>query len=334
LHASVDEHRLTGLLSLAIAAGDLAVTPAQDEQAGERELGIATHVVTVERLLLEVVERLDADGIEHLVLKGSAFAHTAYPVPEARPFADLDLLVRADQLDRAAVVFDRLGARRRVPELRAGFDRRFGRTATRATNDGYEVDVHRTLASGPFAFLVDAPALFGHTATFDLCGREVRCFGPTLALLHSCTHLVLGGRPRLLTVRDVAQHADLDGVDHEVLVDLARRWRLTAVLARAITRARADLALAEGWQSELSARLRPTAEEVGLLEAFPATVGNADGQAVQALRYVPGLWGKAAFALAFAWPSRANLRHRGLTRWRHVGDVAQRARRGRGHAPS
>lgn len=333
-HAAVEHHGLTGLLALAIAAGDVPLTPAQDEHAGERELAIATHVVTVERLLLEVVERFDRLGIEHLVLKGSAFAHTAYPLPEARPFADLDLLVPADQLDRAGEVLDAMGAPRRVPELRAGFDRRFGRTVTRATADGYEVDVHRALAAGPFAFLVDPGVLFQRAAGFELAGREVRCLDPTLALLHSCIHLVLGGRPRLLTVRDVAQHADLPGVDLDVLVDAAAAWRLTAVAARAIDRARADLALGEGWQTALSARLHPTPEEVGLLEAFPARAGNADDQALQALRYVPGIRGKAAFARSFAWPSRANLRHRGLTRWSHLAHVVRRAGRGRPHAPS
>lgn len=333
-HAEVDRHRLNGLLALAIAGGDLPVTPMQDQQAGERELALATHVVTIERLLLEIIDRFESAGIDYRVLKGSAYAHTAYPIPEARPFADLDLLVGADDLRRAGVILEGLGAQRPVPELRPGFDRRFGRTVTWTTHDGYEVDLHRTLASGPFTFLVEVAALFDRSGSFELVGRTVPCFDPTLGFLHSCIHLVLGGRPRLLTVRDVAAHASLPGVDLGAVVEIAARWKLTAVVARATDDARSQLALLPDWQEGLSARLRPTPEEQALLDSFPTIAGHADQQALQALRYVPGLRQKAAFAAAYAWPSTPNLRHRGLTRRRHVRSVLRRVARGRRHDSS
>ncbi len=44
--------------------------------------------------------RISAAGIDHVVLKGFAFAHTLYPAPEIRTIGDLDILVRAADRDR------------------------------------------------------------------------------------------------------------------------------------------------------------------------------------------------------------------------------------------
>jgi hypothetical protein len=323
LHAEVDRHRLTGLLALAIADGDVAVTEVQDQQAGARELALATHAVALERLLLDIVAQFDGAHVTYRVLKGPAYAHTAYALPEARPFADIDLLVPGPQLELAGHLLDELGVPRRVPELRTGFDRRFARTITRATTEGgFEVDVHRTLASGAFAFLVDADELFTRSSTFDLVGRRVACLDPTMAFVHSCVHLVLGGRPRLLTARDVVEHVRLDGFDPGAAVDIAARWRLTAVVARALDEAQERLRLG-GPPAAVRTQLEPTPEEERLLAAFPAGVGHSDEQTLGALAHVAGLRGKAAFALAHAWPSAANLHARGLSRRSHLRHVVR-----------
>jgi hypothetical protein len=324
LHAEVERNRLTGLLAIAIAEGELPVTEVQDQQAGVAELNLATHVVSLERLLLDVVERFDGAGVDLRVLKGPAFAHTAYSLPEARPFADIDILVRGRQLEQAGHLLDELGIARRVPELRPGFDRRFARTITRATTKGgFVVDVHRTLASGPFTFLVDADELFTRPSSFELAGRRLARLDPTLAFVHSCVHLVLGGRPRLLTVRDVVEHARLDGLDPAAAADIAARWRLTAVVARALDDAQERLGLDRSLFAELRRELDPTAEERRLLAGFRAEVGHSDEQALGSLAHVPGVRLKAAFALAHVWPTPANLAARRLTRRSHLRHVAR-----------
>ena len=87
---------------------------------------------------------VDRAGIESRVLKGVALAHTAYDDPADRVFADVDLLVPGDELTRAATVLTAaLGAERPVPEIRPGFDDRFGKEAMLKV-DGLELDLHRT----------------------------------------------------------------------------------------------------------------------------------------------------------------------------------------------
>jgi hypothetical protein len=61
------------------------------------------------RALLEITAQLDCHDIDVLVLKGAALAHLIYEHPGLRPMSDVDLLVRPDDLDRAAQLVSELG---------------------------------------------------------------------------------------------------------------------------------------------------------------------------------------------------------------------------------
>ena len=100
-------------------------------------------------------EALEKAGIAHRVLKGHAWAHTVYPDPSWRAFGDVDLLVGTDDSDRAVEVLESTGVRRTLPEVRPGFDRRFGKDATLLSASGREVDLHRLLVAGPYGLWVD-----------------------------------------------------------------------------------------------------------------------------------------------------------------------------------
>jgi hypothetical protein len=284
---------------------------------------VSVHVVQLERLLLQLSTELGGAGIDTLVLKGPAFAHTVYPAPELRPFNDLDLLVRSAAVDRAGQVLDGLGVARRLPELRPGFDRRFAKSTTRVTGDGQEVDLHRALAAGPLAGVLADGALFDRAVSFELAGQRLTCLDVPTAFLHACVHLVLGGRKVLLIARDIAQHLAAPGFDPGLVRDLARRWGLTAVVASALELTRARLGLPAGWAAGLEP-LVPSEEERRLLAAYPGD-DEADVLALRTIRLLPGLRTKLAYAAAFAWPTAENLRARELTRGAHLRGVARRA---------
>lgn len=64
--------------------------------------------------MTKIVQRLAAVGIEALPLKGPAIALHLYETPFARDYKDIDLLVRRDQLDRAAAALEGMGYDRAV----------------------------------------------------------------------------------------------------------------------------------------------------------------------------------------------------------------------------
>ena len=60
-------------------------------------------------ILRDVMARLDTENIPHLVLKGPVLAYGVYGDPATRTMADLDLLVRPSDLDRALAALQRDG---------------------------------------------------------------------------------------------------------------------------------------------------------------------------------------------------------------------------------
>jgi hypothetical protein len=121
---------VTGLLNAAVDDGALPATESQVQQARATHLSITMRVLSLERELVTVVDLLAGEGIESRVLKGSAVAHLDYPDPALRSFIDLDVLVRASDIDRAVAVLSGAGFKRTLAQPRPGFDRRFDKGLT------------------------------------------------------------------------------------------------------------------------------------------------------------------------------------------------------------
>lgn len=77
----------------------------------ERALGAALEALR-RRETVRVLDALGSSGIQPLLVKGSALAHTLYPDPSLRPRFDTDLLIRRSALDRIARVMTDLGYHR------------------------------------------------------------------------------------------------------------------------------------------------------------------------------------------------------------------------------
>jgi hypothetical protein len=325
---SCEPHRLLGFMGAAARCGDLQLRDGQRDRLEEFLQSWLANALRVEALLLGAVEVLDAAGIEHRVLKGVALAHTVYPDPAWRVFGDVDVLVPAAAFTCAAETLGReLGTRRDAPELRPGFDTRFAKEALLRTADGLELDLHRTFVEGALGLTVHLPDLFASGQTFDLGGRQLRTLPPPQQLLHAAYAAVLGDwPPRRSAQRDVAQIVlALDPPPVEVL-ELAGRWRASAVLARALTGT---------WEAltpgpapplvEWARSYRPGSLE-RLLLASHVGPARAYTRHAAALLVVPGLLGRLAYLRAIAWPQRAYLEARGFTR---AGFSSRAVRRGR-----
>lgn len=235
LTLAVKRHRVPGLLVAAIADGALPADDRQRLDAHEAHVDACSTVLGLERRLIEVVDLLEDADIEVIALKGSVHAHLLYPDPALRHFGDVDVLVRSERLGDAVQELARhLGAHRQVPELSRGFDRRFAKGVTVRDPAGTEIDVHRTLLFGTYAFRIDLDELFGSAVHLEVGGRRIRALDPETRLLHTSYHAALGDpRPRGNSMRDLAESARFVDLDHDRVVDLAGAWRCEAVLMRA-----------------------------------------------------------------------------------------------------
>lgn len=246
LARAVARERIDGLAHEAVLAGLLPVTDGQAARLRAAHEEVAAVALQLDRQLLDVQALLASHGIGLLALKGPAVAHLDHDDPALRRYNDIDVLLRAQDMAAAEVVLVDHGYQRVFEQLRPGFDARFGKGTTLTSPRGYELDIHRTLAFGAFAFGIDVTDLWDGTRPFALGGRTVHALGDPQRFLHACYHAALGDpMPRMTTMRDMVLSAPPSEQQGEVLA-LIDAWRGRAVVGRALQllHARLDIELA------------------------------------------------------------------------------------------
>jgi len=330
--AAARTHRLTGLLDAATGDGALPATQSQVRQARAAHRTALLRVLALERELVAVVGLLDGAGVESRVLKGSAVAHLDYPDPALRSFNDLDVLVRARDVDRAAAALAAAGFNRTLAEPRPGFDRRFDKGMTLVPPAGYELDLHRTFVLGPWGVLVDLDRLWDEGQEFRVGGRRVRALSWPNRFLHACYHAALGNWPlRLGSLRDVAEMLHRADRDSAAIRGLAGDWGAQAVVAAAVADSRRLLRITPaGELSRWAEQYVPGRREVAWLALHTNADKTFAAQALATLRVLPRWRDKAAYVRALVLPDGRYTagRHASvLDRFRYA---AREIRRGRG----
>ena len=302
--AFLTNQRLTGVLQHGVATGQVVLPEPHRGALSEAHLRATVLVLSLERRLLEVASALRGVEVEAVVLKGPSLSPFYGPI--VRTYGDIDLLVPVRGWRAALAAVERLGFVRLIPEPRRGFDERFGKGASHADPEGYEVDLHRTLALGPFGLWLDPDELVAESVEFPLRASSLRRLSDTHTLLHVCLHAALGRHPpQLLPLRDVLQVASRGSVAWDELSRLARRWRLGAPLAWAfdtasetfgvpLPRAVRDLDLPE-----------PSLRERLALRAYVTERRDAGGIEVATLLAIGGVSSKAAYLRALLLPDRS-----------------------------
>lgn len=314
--------RVTPLLASAVAEGAFGATDQQRDEIFRAHERAMSGCVMLERTMLDAIAAFESTGIAYRVLKGPAVAHLDYPDPSLRAFGDIDLLVAASDYDHALTLLTAAGGRRRYPEVRPGFDRRFGKGACVVMTDGSEIDVHRTFVAGPFGLTVDLDELFANDESFVVGGRSLPALSRHHRFVHACFHAALGDVvPRLSAQRDVAQLALDDRTDLASALDAARSWRADAVVARAVSATWSRLALASTPLLRWARAFAPDRFQARALRAYVGPDRSYATQTAAGLAAVDGLTAKTAYLRAVLLADRDHVR-------RHDGGYVRRLQRG------
>lgn len=301
---SARTHRVTGLLLAAVDEGAFPATEIQVQQAHTVHLSAIMWVMSLEHELLNVVDLLAGSAIGCRVLKGAAVAHLDYARPELRSFIDLDVLVRAEDFDRAVQVLVAAGFVRRLAEPRPGFDRRFDKGTTLVGATRFELDLHRTFVLGPWGLLVDLDDLWKDSQKLVLGGRTVRALSRDNRLRHACYHAALGDWPlRLGSLRDIAEMILGDGGELTVRRMLGPHRGTEAVLAAAVADSWRLLGIAT--VTELSSWAQsyvPSRKDEARLALHTRADKTFAAQAVSTLGALPRLRDKASYIWALILP--------------------------------
>ena len=310
LRSRILGHRLTGLALLACERGMLVLSENNHTELRGLHRDAMALALELESRLIEVADALEEVEVDVTVLKGPAIAHGYYPDPSLRPFSDLDLLVGAQQWTVAVQTLARLGFERELPEPRAGFDVNFGK-AVSWHKDHVGIDLHRTLAAGPFGLWMKPDALRQWREEFTLGGERFKRLDATGLLLHACVHASLGWRPPLLLpLRDVLTIASVESVDWERLAGWSESWGLNAVLQHAFGTAahRLNVSVPDEAQRLLEAPV--SAKELRALGAYTTDRRRRGGTALATMQAIPGLRQRARYARSLVLPERSFLKAR------------------------
>ena len=313
LRSPLVNQRLTGLAAAAVRIG-------ADEPDWLEDLDDAwqADALRMERLLIAVTPAFENAGIDTRVIKGPALAHTVYPEPSWRTFGDLDIVVRGEQLaDARALLVERFGATDPFPEVRPGFDAEFAKDVMLRI-DRTEIDLHRTVAPGPFGMRIPTAELFDNPTACTIAGTTLQTLSPVATFVQVCYNAALGDvPPRLMSLRDVAQVQHHHQLPLDDIVELADRWGGTAVVAAAVTQAWDTLELEPCELSGWAAAYEPSWLDTKLLAAS-VSEQRSYTRAIASVAAIKGPTAKLRYLSAVLRPSDDYLDARNWSRGAHV----------------
>jgi len=294
----VEEEKLIGVLAAAVGEGHLEATESERGALVDAHRRAMGEVLLLEEMLLSAVDVLAGAGIAHRVLKGAALAHLIHPDASERSFGDNDLLVESRHIGDAVAALTGAGGARRQKRLTAGFDRRFAKSVTFDWINNTELDLHRTLAPGPFGLLIDTDDLWAPATEFVIASRCLHTFSPELHLLNAALHVSLGDvKPRAGNLRDIALLCNRSDLDTDFITHRAAAWHCEAPLAAglmAAARLPVDLGVLGEWAT--SYEISPADRD--LLSTYESSDHRFRRQAMASMGVLPSWRDRFAYASA------------------------------------
>ncbi|HEV2235299.1 MAG TPA: nucleotidyltransferase family protein [Ktedonobacterales bacterium] len=244
--------------------------------------------------LARALAALAREGIAPIVLKGPALASTIYPTRDLRPFGDLDLLVRKEELDRADAVLRALAY---VPYANGPTELEdFHRVYAAAGRDAV-VELHTDLLQLGLPTACGA-ALWERAERWEMPEWEqpALLLGREHQLLHLCVHLHLHGYRRLIWFIDLARLLRVRGTEvrWDDLWALAHADGVTLSVRHALLLARDLLDAPLPAEALRAARVDPLGELLhGALWPRRSVLTHESKQRLRSLRFNPrvGLMG-------------------------------------------
>lgn len=243
--------------------------------------GRRQHLLGVEQLC-RVLAAFEHEGVLALTLKGPALGEALYQDPGLRPFTDLDLLVRADDVPRAVSLLSALGYR----HLDAGHSLPYelawrhaaAFVAAEGRPDRLPIDLHWGLLDSPGiapAPPIDHGELWERAVKVDAWDQPARGLGPEDLLIYLAVHWALHhALSGLIWGLDLALLLRRCGgnLDWEAVAERARRWRVAGALYFALRGVEEEFAV--GPAGPFLARLRPRGVRPALLDRLRRRKGE------------------------------------------------------------
>lgn len=351
LLAFAEAENLAPALGFAVKAGVLdGAPPAVRERLIQRFTDAVGRSLVLSRELCRLLGRFREAGIPLIPLKGPVLAEALYPDPALRPFSDLDLLIRSQDLLRADRLLQEVGCRRVADAHSWEFDIAYDAQTLYEAPPGLRVDLHWGLMNDPRYRWNhrESVAVWDRALRLRVAGEEALGLCPEDLFLYLAAHLAvhhgLGG---------VIWHWDLalllerepGALDWNAIVDRAARWRVRNALYFALLGVERLFGVsAPAWAM---GRLRPRGPRAAAVRRLlrrrapdrlaslgyvvPLLLIDRAPDLVRSLRRI--LWPPAAWVRARYGGTSSSLTGQYLAHYRRMGEVISGSFRRRRRAP-
>ncbi len=193
------------------------------------------------RELAAVLRALNEAGVPVVAFKGAAIAFGIYPDPAFRTMGDLDLWLRAEDMERARQVLEGRGYQtyclpgRSPAQMLLLSEGEFGLWSTRS--GGGWVELHWSIYQGEWlrraANVGDLSTVRLRAVSTQLAGERVQMLAPEDAIIQSAVHTAVNHQMSLFALRaliDITAMARAATVDWPALVQRARAWRVATAM--------------------------------------------------------------------------------------------------------
>ena len=143
-----------------------------------------------EQAVREMLLRFGKEGIEAILLRGLALGETIYRDKALRPFSDMDLLIRRQDLARAREALLDLGYRSAHSIDEKYFERNHLHLQYLRRDGGVAAELHWALDHKYTPFNIDYTEIFDEALSGQLAGVEALLLPPENLLLSLCIHLI------------------------------------------------------------------------------------------------------------------------------------------------
>jgi hypothetical protein len=232
LICEADRHGLIPLLARHIATFD-TLPSAFAEQLRDNARQQTCHALTLTGKLFEVVDMLASNGVPVIPYKGPTVAALAYGEIGLRPCADLDILVRPEQVQRAKEILVSAGFQPAsyISDLQQRLLLNCVCEYEFTSQDGsLSVEIHWRVVSPEFGFDFPDDTAWQRLQTVRMGSRSL----PTLAtedlLLALAAHGTSHLWNRLIWITDIAQLMRLCAIDWDCLLSRADAFHVRRML--------------------------------------------------------------------------------------------------------
>ena len=183
--------------------------------------------------LLRILDCLDSHAIPAIPLKGPVLAERLFGDLAQRDFSDLDVMLRARDVERATSALRMLNY---VPQMSLSVAERgaYLRHGYEYTLDGPAgrnlLEIQWNVLPRFYAVDFDCDGFFERATTAQLAGHTVRTLCAEDLLLTLCVHAAKHNWSRLCWIRDIAGVVECQSIDWEQIADHARELGISRIV--------------------------------------------------------------------------------------------------------